>query len=203
MASYICHMATKQHGRNVPSPSIGRLSTTLEIFSENLQDSQQSAKLRRLLSKKETWLVPSSFDLFSHYVSLLWNLTRDPVEVEEPTFTFLRSTLKEGLPRDAFDRLKSLIATSTEKLSHVTNIPVRTVARRARFKPDESERLLRVASAFQKALELFEDLEKARKWFTTPKLALSALTPIECCDTETGAREVENLLGRIDESVYS
>jgi putative toxin-antitoxin system antitoxin component (TIGR02293 family) len=136
-------------------------------------------------------------------MSVIGNLTGDISEASEPAFRFVRSTIKEGLPREAFDRIKNAIATTTEVLSSITEIPARTIARRKKFKPDESERLFRVASAFQKAVETLKDLEKARRWFTTPKTALSGLSPIVCCDTETGCREVENLLGRIDESVYS
>lgn len=203
MAYYIGHMATKRKKRPTSLPNTVGLITAIEILTENLDKTQDWNKFAQLLSRKNAWIVHSSGDVFSHYLPLVWNLTRNLVDVNEPTFSFLRSMVKEGLPRSAFDRLKSVIATTTEELSLATSIPVRTVARRERFKPDESERLLRVASVFQKALELFEDLEKARKWFTTPKSALSGLTPIVCCDTETGAKEVENLLGRIDESVYS
>ena len=91
---------------------------------------------------------------------------------------------------------------TAEMLSSLTGIPLRTLARRQKLKSDESERLLRVASAFQKTLELFRDLEKARSWFASPKVALGGLAPVECCDTEAGCREVEDLVGRIRHGVY-
>ena len=38
---------------------------------------------------------------------------------------------------------------------------------------------------------------------TQPKGALGGLTPLRCCDTEIGAREVASLLGRIKHVVFS
>jgi putative toxin-antitoxin system antitoxin component (TIGR02293 family) len=109
--------------------------------------------------------------------------------------------VREGLPRTPFDRFKRAVGITAEGLSSLTGIPLRTLARRRELKPFESERLQRVALAFKKNLELFRDLERARGWFARPKAALGGLTPVECCDTEAGCREVEQLLGRIDESV--
>ena len=37
---------------------------------------------------------------------------------------------------------------------------------------------------------------------TQPKRALGGLTPLRCCDTEIGAREVESLLGRIKHGFF-
>jgi len=148
------------------------------------------------------WVVPASADPLSHYVSVVGNLTSRAVGTSAPAFQYVRSVVKEGLPRAAFDRVKGAVGLTAESLSLLTGIPLRTLARRRKLKPDESERLLRVASAFQKALELFHDFEKARSWFASPKPALAGLSPVECCDTESGCREVEDLLGRIDQSVY-
>ncbi len=204
-------MATKQASRRSKSKAAPLRKNgetfNLEVLKERLPDTRNWTDVnwskfnQRFSSKK--WVVYTPGDAFSHYISVMGNLTGSVNEPSEPAFQFIRSRLKEGLPRGAFDRIKDAIATTTEELSSITEISTRTVARRKRFKPDESDRLLRVASAFQKALELFEDLEKARKWFTTSKAALAGFSPIECCDTETGCKEVENLLGRIDESVYS
>jgi putative toxin-antitoxin system antitoxin component (TIGR02293 family) len=175
----------------------------VEVLNERMADTHDWTKLNQHFLRKDSWVVYSAGDTFSHYVSLVANLTGNIKDASEPTFGFVRATVREGLPRGAFDRIKGAIGTSSEELALVTDIPARTIARRKKFKPAESERLLRVGSAFQKTLELFEDLDRARKWFTTPKSALGGLSPIKCCDTETGCKEVENLLGRLDEGVYS
>jgi putative toxin-antitoxin system antitoxin component (TIGR02293 family) len=92
-------------------------------------------------------------------------------------------------------------------LGSLIGIPERTLARRrvaGKLTPEESERLLRVASIFEKAAELFEgDLEAAVGWLTSPKKALGQQQPLLYARTELGAREVENLLGRLEYGVFS
>lgn len=120
------------------------------------------------------------------------------------TLKQVRDALRIGVPRNAFDRLRADLGVSSEELADVLGIPTRTLARRTdRFKPDESERLLRVSCVVQKALEVLEDTTAARRWMTQPKIALGGLTPLRCCDTDLGAREVEALLGRIEHGVFS
>jgi putative toxin-antitoxin system antitoxin component (TIGR02293 family) len=173
----------------------------LEIVPGPLQGVSSGSRRPARFSEGR-WVVPVSADALSHYISVVGNLTSQAAGASAPAFQYVRSVVKEGLPRSAFDRVKGAVGVSSEGLSSLTGIPLRTLSRRRKLKPDESERLLRVASAFQKAVELFRDLEKARAWFTSPKPALAGLAPLQCCDTETGSREVENLLGRVDESVY-
>jgi putative toxin-antitoxin system antitoxin component (TIGR02293 family) len=73
-----------------------------------------------------------------------------------------------------------------------------------RFAPDESERLLRVSTVFEKAVELFEgDVAGAVTWLTSPRRALGYQTPLAYSRTELGAREVENLIGRLEHGVFS
>lgn len=116
----------------------------------------------------------------------------------------VRAALQTGLPRHAFEKLRTDLGVTTEELADIVGIPLRTLARRTeRFKPDESERLLRVGSVLKKALDVLEDPEAVRRWMNQPKRALGGITPLRCCDTDVGAREVEALLGRIEHGVFS
>lgn len=47
------------------------------------------------------------------------------------------------------------------------------------------------------------DEEKAVEWLQTPNRALGGERPLDQLDTDVGAREVEDLLGRIAYGVYS
>lgn len=116
----------------------------------------------------------------------------------------IREALRVGVPRDAFESLRSELGISSEEFANVLGIPTRTLARRTdRFKPDESERLLRVGSVLKRAEDALENKDAVRRWMTQPKRALGGLTPLVCCDSEMGAREVEALLGRIEHGVFS
>ncbi len=86
------------------------------------------------------------------------------------------------------------------------NISPRTFSRRetgGKLQTDESDRLFRTGRLFDMAIELFEDQALAQKWFTTPKKALGEKSPLAYADTEPGAKEVENLIGRLEHGVYS
>lgn len=93
------------------------------------------------------------------------------------------------------------------EIASIVGIPERTLARRkssGRLSPDESERLLRVSSIFEKASALFEgDVEETLAWLTQPKKALGNKVPLSYSRTELGAREVENLIGRLEHGVFT
>jgi putative toxin-antitoxin system antitoxin component (TIGR02293 family) len=53
-------------------------------------------------------------------------------------------------------------------------------------------------------VELFAgDAGAAVKWLTTPKEALYGQEPLQYSRTEPGAREVENLIGRVEYGVFA
>jgi putative toxin-antitoxin system antitoxin component (TIGR02293 family) len=90
-----------------------------------------------------------------------------------------------------------------EQLWEIVQIPKRTAARRKTFKADESDRIFRLATLFQKAVELFGNLDSARKWFVAPQRALGGKPPLRCAETTVGAREVEMLIGRLEHGVFT
>jgi putative toxin-antitoxin system antitoxin component (TIGR02293 family) len=114
--------------------------------------------------------------------------------------------LKHGLPVGAFDRLRERLDVPEKMLASTVNIAYRTLSRRKKegqFKTDESERVLRIARLYEKALDVLEDDEITRQWFKIPAKALGGKTPLEYADTEPGAQEVEDLLSRIEHGVFS
>lgn len=167
---------------------------------EELHDKRSLASAFR---KKSSWVIHAPPSLPLWYSAVLSNLTCKYIHGEPMNIELIRRVLQEGLEKKAFDRLKMAADLSSEDLMRVIDIPARTLARRVRFKPDESERLLRVGACFQRCLEVLKDLQKARKWFSSPKRALGGKTPFELCDTGPGAEAVEHLLGRIEHGVFT
>lgn len=119
----------------------------------------------------------------------------------------LISEVERGFSFAALRRLSSYSGLNVTVLASVIDLPERTLARRrssGKFAPDESERLLRISNIFEKAVELFEgDVVAAVKWLATPKRALNHQPPLLYSRTEVGAREVENLIGRLEHGVFS
>ena len=72
-----------------------------------------------------------------------------------------------------------------------------------RLGPAESVRVERFARLMGKAVEVMESEENARQWLTLPQIGLGGAIPLDYARTEAGAREVEDLLGRIEYGVYS
>jgi putative toxin-antitoxin system antitoxin component (TIGR02293 family) len=119
----------------------------------------------------------------------------------------MAALVRDGLPSSAFKAIAGALGLEPIGLSTFVQINRRTLARRlsnnARLKPDESERALRLGRLLQLAQEVFEDREAAARWFRQPLRGLGGATPLEACATEPGAREVEQVLGRIEHGVFS
>ncbi len=121
--------------------------------------------------------------------------------------TDLMEQIERGFSFDALLRLEVNSGVPLALLASLIGIPERTLARRkaaGKLEPDESERLLRISNLFEKCVELFEgDVTAAINWLTSPKKALSRKTPLLYARTELGAREVEDLIGRLDHGIFS
>jgi len=167
-------------------------------------DPESGARLESPVAVYGVTSQPALLAAVDHWLEALRNLgIKAPVN-KGSTFKQVRDALQQGVPRSAFDQLRTDLGVSSEEFADILGIPTRTLARRTeRFKPDESERLLRIGSVWAKALDVLEAPPAARRWMTQPKRALGGLTPLRCCDTEIGAREVESLLGRIEHGVFS
>ena len=90
-------------------------------------------------------------------------------------------------------------------LSQIVNIPKRTLTRRkqqGKLNADESEKVLRIARLYDRALEVFEDQHAAEKWLKEPARGLGEAIPLKYARTELGAQEVERLLIRIEHGVF-
>jgi putative toxin-antitoxin system antitoxin component (TIGR02293 family) len=118
----------------------------------------------------------------------------------------LIKNIKKGLPISAFEKIQKELDISADTLASTVNIATRTLARRkkeGRFHSDESERVLRIASLFDRALQVLHSQSRVQLWFKSPQKGLGGKTPLEYADTEPGAREVEDLLGRLEYGVFS
>jgi putative toxin-antitoxin system antitoxin component (TIGR02293 family) len=124
------------------------------------------------------------------------------------TFTPSRmiDVVRTGLPIKELDELQEKLNVPMEKLASKLGISKATLHRRkreGRLGPEESDRVLRFARLLGKAVEVFESEQNARAWLSSPQVGLGGEVPLDYAETELGAREVEDLLGRIEYGVYS
>ena len=113
----------------------------------------------------------------------------------------LLGRIEEGLGAATERRLRERLGLSLAELAALLGTSARTLGRRheeGRLSPEESERLYRYARLFERAVEVLGDEESARTWMKTGQLRLGGRAPLQVARFEPGAREVEDLLGRVE-----
>jgi len=111
----------------------------------------------------------------------------------------LREAIREGFPYAVLEELMRASGLTLKELATALDLSPRSLQRRrrgrlARF---ESDRLYRMARLLAMARENLGDSARAGRWLRRGNRALGGVAPISAIDTELGARQVENLLGRI------
>ncbi len=131
------------------------------------------------------------------YVTLLGLRTFDTSALHE--------RVSEGFSFEALERVRRALDCPTSQFATLVGIPSRTLARRKeakRLQADESDRLLRMARIIGLTFQLFEGgIEETRSWLFASHPALGNHAPIEFAASEVGAREVENLIGRLEHGI--
>ena len=120
---------------------------------------------------------------------------------------YLVEVIEVGLPVGELNELRASLDVPVERLAPMLGISKATFHRRkgagTRLNPSVSDRVVRFARLLGKAVKVFGDKDDARQWLNSPQFGLGGAVPLEYAKTEVGAREVENLLGRIEYGVYS
>ena len=119
----------------------------------------------------------------------------------------LAKKVESGLSFEAFERVGRVSGLSTDDLRTAVRIAPRTLTRRRqekRLSPEESDRLVSVSRLLSLTIELFEgDVRAALNWFTSKNRALGRTSPLSAAATEVGSREVEALIGRLEQGVFT
>ncbi|TAH34901.1 MAG: DUF2384 domain-containing protein [Planctomycetota bacterium] len=117
----------------------------------------------------------------------------------------LAQAVEAGFAYAALERFARCADLSVSLVAEAIRLPQRTLARRkakGRLQPEESDRLLRTSQIFGRALELFEgDRAAAKTWLGTPQRALGGAVPLRFAATDVGAREVDDLIGRLEHGI--
>ena len=120
--------------------------------------------------------------------------------------TELVRQIQKGLPFSQLQALRKQLDLPLDQVASKLSISRATLHRRknaGRLSPDESDKVMRFSRLLEHATSVFGTLERGRAWLKYPQYGLGGAVPLDYAQTEIGAREVDNLLGRIDYGVYT
>ncbi len=115
--------------------------------------------------------------------------------------------IKNGIPFAAADFLKKNLKLTDTEFAKALGISTRTLNRqrksRDRLSLVAGDRLFRLARIFSFAVNVLEDENIAADWIHNPQTGLGKRVPLDMIRTYPRAKEVEDLLGRIEYGVLS
>ena len=114
--------------------------------------------------------------------------------------------INRGLPFGELEYLRFHLDVPIDRLTQNIGLSRATFHRRkatGRLTSDESDKVVRFAQLLGLANRVLENEDDARRWLTSPQYGLGGAVPLNYARTEVGAREVEDLLNRIEYGVYS
>jgi putative toxin-antitoxin system antitoxin component (TIGR02293 family) len=120
------------------------------------------------------------------------------IQVAEMPLAQAVRAIRAGLPAGAVETMAKMFFMSGDELAVKLGISPRTVRdkrkKAARLSREITEKLVRAARVQRLARRIFSTDEAVAQWLGAPAPALEGIAPIDLLDTDTGAREVEDLL---------
>jgi putative toxin-antitoxin system antitoxin component (TIGR02293 family) len=115
------------------------------------------------------------------------------------------SMIHVGIRPALFTKMAKHIGMPQKGLAETLKLNERTLRNRSphqRLTQAESEKSLRVARVYAKAMGALGGDENAKKWIVSPIKSLGNRRPIDFLETDVGTQEVLNVLNAIEWGVY-
>jgi putative toxin-antitoxin system antitoxin component (TIGR02293 family) len=122
------------------------------------------------------------------------------IEGEVASTTDLRRLIGRGLPKRTLGHVVNYVAQNSEEATSMRDrlVPPATFKRRTTLKPDEGAKVERIARVIALAEDAFGSPGDARDFLHAPHPELGGDRPLDIAQTELGARQVEELLWRME-----
>ena len=115
--------------------------------------------------------------------------------------------INEGITKASMDALIGHLGISKKAFSeNILNTSVKTFERKKstdKLDRQTSSHLIEIAKVVEHAFAVFENEQKVNTWLNYPNRALNNTKPIDLFYVPTGLKMVNDILGRIEEGVYS
>lgn len=116
------------------------------------------------------------------------------------------SKVRQGMTRKDLEDVKDNFGLDYETLAKVLSVAKATLFNKKgteRFNPSLSEKIFVLANLYSYGLSVFGKKQLFNSWLEKENRALGYIRPLELLDTMIGVEEVKNLLGRIEQGIYS
>jgi len=121
------------------------------------------------------------------------------------TWQFWVQQSRNGLPKRSLDHLQKELGLTLNEIAELLPVSARTLQRYSKDKilgKDLTGHIIAIANVLVRAVEVFEDSDKARRWLSKPCRALGGEIPFSLLDSPLGIQAVHDELVRIEYGVY-
>jgi putative toxin-antitoxin system antitoxin component (TIGR02293 family) len=126
-------------------------------------------------------------------------------EVPDSAFSFFQIGVS-GIPKSSVNSLAGVLNVPMTDMADLLNVSYKTLGRK---KNDDlldgwiSSHSIEIANTVARGLSLFEDVGKFNSWLQKPNKALKGSRPFELLKYPTGIKLVNQIMGRIEEGIYT
>lgn len=113
---------------------------------------------------------------------------------------------RKGLPKYVVQTISNILSISMEKMSELLHVSYRTIQRKKDtdlLNVYSTEQILEIAEAISRGIEVLGSIEDFSAWLRKELRSLNYKTPLDFLDTTFGVKLIKDILGRIEQGVYS
>jgi putative toxin-antitoxin system antitoxin component (TIGR02293 family) len=160
----------------------------------------------RTIRKTTSGAKPGTLQPVAVRIVSLLDMKPAPKKAETNSAQVLVNLVRAGVTRSAFDKMLAatgLAATELAGLIHISDRTLRRYKPEQTFSPEQSERMVELASLYSRGEEVFGSLERFREWMGRPQLAFGNVAPKTYLDTSIGIGMIMDELGRIEHGIFA
>lgn len=170
--------------------SIGKFKNS-ELMSVKSREAIVNVVREKATTSEVTWMILGGKQF----------MTNEPVS----GLDFLNASLN-GVSKQSVESLAGVLGIPMKEMAVLLNLSYKTLARKK--KTDVLNNLvsslsIEIANTIAKGLSVFEDVDALNRWLHKENKALNNQKPFDLMNTPTGLKLINQILGRIEEGVYS
>ena len=172
------------------------------MYKERVREKKKKAEKKERKSKRAVRRNSAMIPGIGYWLGV----TRSVAMAIHSDFDIIRLG-HSGITKAAIDQLAVYMGISRKVIAEdIFDVSVKTLERKApgtKLNKKISSHALEIAKVMQHAYEVFEDNDKIKLWINRENKALNNMKPVQIFDTLSGLNMVNDILGRIEEGVYS